>query len=166
SQGALLPDHHRRPRAPARGNEELGALRRDRHRDPDGAAQLAGGRRRRMIREGVRRFFNLALRRRDQWEREVEDEIRFHLELRAEQLAAQGMSPEVATAEAVRRFGALSTSRARLLDAARHREHHMQRTEFLADLKQDISFALRTLGRQKAWTIVTIATLALGIGAT
>jgi len=119
-----------------------------------------------MIREGVRRFFNLALRRRDQWEREVEDEIRLHLELRAEQLAAQGMSPEVATAEAVRRFGALSTSRARLLDAARHREHHMQRTEFLADLKQDISFALRTLGRQKAWTIVTIATLALGIGAT
>lgn len=119
-----------------------------------------------MIREGVRRFFNLALRRRDQWEREVEDEIRLHLQLRAEQLAAEGMSPDGATAEAVRRFGALSTSRARLLDAARHREHHMQRTEFLADLKQDVRFALRTLARRKGWTIVTIATLALGIGAT
>jgi len=119
-----------------------------------------------MIRDGVRRFFNLALRRRDQWEREVEDEIRLHLALRAEQLAAQGMSPDAATTEAMRRFGPLSTSRARLLDAARHREHHMQRTEFLADLKQDTSFALRTLGRQKGWTAVTVATLALGIGAT
>jgi predicted permease len=117
-----------------------------------------------MIRDGIRRA--LSLYRRDRWEREVEDEIKLHLSLRAEQLAAQGMSPKDAYDEAVRRFGPLDESRARLVNTARHREQRMQRTEFLADLKQDFAFAFRTLARQKAWTAVTICTLALGIGAT
>lgn len=119
-----------------------------------------------MIRAGVRRAFRLALRRRDRWEREVEDEIKLHLSLRAEQLVAQGATPDEAYREAARRFGPLTESRARLLEAARHREQHMHRTEYLDDLRQDISFAMRTLGRQKGWTAVTILTLALGIGAT
>src|SRR5205823_7886809 len=59
-------------------------------------------------------------------------------------------------------FGAVHV----LLDAARHREQHMHRTEYVGDLRQDFGFALRTLGRQKGWTMVTILTLALGIGAT
>ena len=119
-----------------------------------------------MIRDGIRRVFDLALRRRDRWEREVEEEIKLHLSLRAEQLAAMGMSPDEAYQEALRRFGPLSESRSRLLDAAQHRETRMQRTEFLSDARQDLTFAVRTLGRQKAWTAITIATLALGIGAT
>jgi len=119
-----------------------------------------------VIRDGIRRVFDLALRRRDRWEREVEDEITLHLALRAEQLAAAGMSHEDAQREAVRRFGPLDESRTMMLDAAHHRETQMQRTELLADARQDLAFALRTLGRQKAWTAITIATLALGIGAT
>ena len=119
-----------------------------------------------MIRIGIPRVFRLALRRRDRWERDVEDEIKLHLLLRAEQLAARGSAPDDAYREAVRRFGPLEESRALLLDAASQREHHMQRTEFFGDLRQDVSFALRTLGREKAWTAVTVATLALGIGAT
>jgi predicted permease len=119
-----------------------------------------------VIRDGIRRVFDLALRRRDRWEREVEDEIKLHLALRADQLAATGMSDDEAYREAVRRFGPLNESRSRLLDAAQHRETRMQRTEFVADARQDFAFALRTLGRQKAWTAITIATLALGIGAT
>jgi len=119
-----------------------------------------------VIRGGVRRAFRLALRRRDRWEREVEDEIKLHLALRVEQLIAQGQNADDAYAEAIRRFGPLSQSRARLLAAARHREHQMQRTEFLSDLRQDVAFAFRTLRRQKGWTAVTVLTLALGIGAT
>ena len=42
----------------------------------------------------------------------------------------------------------------------------MQRTEYFGDLRQDLSFALRTLSRNKSWTVVTILTFALGIGAT
>jgi putative ABC transport system permease protein len=118
-----------------------------------------------VIRDGIRRVFDLALRRRDRWEREVEDEIKLHLSLRAEQLAAQGMADDDARREAVRRFGPLAESRDMLFDAAQHRETRMQRTEFVADARQDLTFALRTLGRQKTWTAITVATLALGIGA-
>jgi predicted permease len=119
-----------------------------------------------MIRAGVRRAFRLALRRRDRWEREVEDEIKLHLSLRAEQLVAHGATRDDAYREAARRFGPLTESRARLLEAARHREQRMHRTEYLDDLRHDVSFAARSLGRQKGWTVVTILTLALGIGAT
>lgn len=119
-----------------------------------------------MIRSDVRRLFQLALRRRDRWEREVEDEIKLHLTLRAEQLMAEGRSADEAYAEAARRFGPLSESRARLLAAARHREKSMERVEYLSDLRQDLRFAVRTLRRQRAWAVVTVLTLALGIGAT
>jgi len=119
-----------------------------------------------MIRAGIRRAFRLALYRRDRWEREVEDEITLHLALRAEQLVSRGATPDEAYREAARRFGPLTESRARLLEAARHREQRMHRTEYVDDLRQDIAFAIRTLGRQKGWTAVTMLTLALGIGAT
>jgi putative ABC transport system permease protein len=119
-----------------------------------------------VIRAGIRRVLNLALRRRDRWEREVEEEIKLHIALRAEQLVAQGATPDEAFREAVRKFGSLVESRARLFDAARHREARMQRTEYLGDLRQDIGFALRSLGRQRTWTAVALLTFALGIGAT
>lgn len=119
-----------------------------------------------MIRRGVRRALWLALRRRDRWELEVEEEIKLHLALRAEQLMADGQSADDAYAEALRRFGSLSEARDRLVSAARHREQTMQRTEYFGDLRQDVSFALRGLARQKVWTVVTVLTLALGIGAT
>ncbi len=118
-----------------------------------------------MIRDGIRRAFSLALRRRDRWERDVEDEIQFHLTLRAEQLLAEGRTPTDAYAEAARRFGPLHDSRARLLMAAEHRERAMRRVELLDDLRQDLSFTFRTLKRQKGWTAVAVITLALGIGA-
>jgi len=118
-----------------------------------------------MIRDGVRRAFRLALRRRDRWEHEVEEEIKLHLALRAEQAVARGATPDEAHQAAVKKFGPLVESRARLLEAARNREARMQRTEYLSDLRQDLTFAVRMLARDKGWTAVTVATLALGIAA-
>ncbi|HTR77541.1 MAG TPA: ABC transporter permease, partial [Gemmatimonadaceae bacterium] len=119
-----------------------------------------------MIRDGIRKVFRVAVNRPDRWERDVDEEITLHLALRAEQLIAEGVAREHAGAEAARRFGSIGEARARLVDAARHREQRLQRTEYFADLRHDAVFALRTLSRQKGWTTVTILTLALGIGAT
>src|SRR4051812_36906011 len=118
-----------------------------------------------MIRPSVRRFFSLSLRK-DRWEREVEEEITSHLALRAERLVDRGYSPEAARAEAIRRFGDLTESRARLIAAATHREESMRRREYFGEMMQDLNFAVRMFSRNKGWAAIAIITLALGIGAT
>jgi putative ABC transport system permease protein len=118
-----------------------------------------------MKRSGVRRLFSLSLRR-DRWADEVEEEILAHLTHRAERLVALGMSPQAARDEAVRRFGTLDESRARMIEAATHREEYMRRRESFAELRQDLAFAFRSLSRNKGWATVAILTLALGIAAT
>lgn len=118
-----------------------------------------------MKRSGVRRLFSLSLRR-DRWAREVEEEILTHLTIRAERLQALGMSPQAARDEALRRFGPLDEARARMIEAATHREEYMRRRETFGELRQDLGFAFRTLGRNKGWTAVAVITLALGVAAT
>jgi len=45
-----------------------------------------------LIRPGVRRLFDLMVRRRDSARRDVDAEVSLHLELRVEQLMRQGLS--------------------------------------------------------------------------
>src|ERR671912_594509 len=56
-------------------------------------------------RRGLRRLFRLPVRGPAAVARDVDDEIRSHLEERAESLVARGLSPDAAWAEAERRFG-------------------------------------------------------------
>ena len=99
-------------------------------------------------------------------EEEVDAELAFHVEMTMQMLAVEGMSPEAARAEAVRRFGDMAVVAAECRRFGRQRDRSRSRAEYLAELRQDLAFAVRHLGRARGFTTTAVATLALGIGAT
>jgi predicted permease len=98
-------------------------------------------------------------------EADVDDELAFHVDMRARDYMARGMSEPEARHAATRRLGDLAAARAECIAITSRRERRMTRAQVIDAFVQDVRFAWRTLGRQKAWTAVAIATLALGIGA-
>src|SRR5215208_6231216 len=117
------------------------------------------------IRPGIRRLFRLALRRRDLTHAEVDEEIRLHLALRAEQLVRDGLSPDMARAEAERRFGLADDARTNLHSSAERREERMQLRELVDAVQRDLRIAVRGLKRSPGLVATVVLSLALGIGA-
>ncbi len=95
---------------------------------------------------------------------DVEDEIAFHLEMRAKELAATGMSLDAARLEAQRRFGDMARVQAECRRMERARSRSVQRMASLRDLRGDLTFVVRTLVRQPAFTLAAVLTLGLSIG--
>jgi predicted permease len=112
----------------------------------------------------MRPLFRLPIRR--SITRELDEELRFHLEMRTEQLIAEGWAPDAARAEALRQFGDLDDAVAYCRRADAFREQKRMRTEYLAELRRDLASAVRGLRRAPGFSLVAILTLALGIGAT
>jgi predicted permease len=98
------------------------------------------------------------LLRREREDRELEDELRFHVEMEAEELLRSGLPPGEARRRAAVAFGGVDRYREQVREA--------RGVRWLDDLRQDLGWAVRSLSRARGFTSGTLVVLALGIGAT
>ncbi|MGH9840499.1 MAG: ABC transporter permease [Blastocatellia bacterium] len=97
-----------------------------------------------------------SLPRRTKIEREMDAELRFHLEMETAENIRRGMSEEEARLAARCSFGGVEQTKEAYRDVSRFR--------WLEDLWQDVRFAVRSLRKHALLSAVVIATLTLGIG--
>jgi predicted permease len=98
-----------------------------------------------------------ALFRRADLDRELDDELRFHLEREAEKYSQTGVAPNEARRRARIAFGGI--------DAAKEESRESRGTARFDTLTRDLRYAARSLGQHRAFSITVVLTLALGIGA-
>jgi predicted permease len=99
----------------------------------------------------------LVLFRRRRFDRELEEEMQFHLELTAEENQKEGMAADDARYAARRQFG----NPALLKETSRQ----TWGWSWLEAVGRDVGFALRLVRRSPLFAVLTILTLALGLGA-
>jgi predicted permease len=111
-----------------------------------------------------RKFLSLPTSRR-LVDREVDEEIRFHIDARVADLIAHGVSPSEAKTRAMREYGDLSASRRELAQVDRRRVRRERWTAALDGFSRDVIYTTRTLARRPGFTLSLVSVLALGIGA-
>jgi putative ABC transport system permease protein len=111
-------------------------------------------------------MFRYLRRSRESMRAEIDEELALHLDRRADELAAAGLSPDAARHEALRQFGDLQGTRQDCRRQAEAKERRMRLAMVLGDLVGDLRISIRSLSRVPVLALTIVATVGLGIGAT
>ena len=91
-------------------------------------------------------------------ERELDEELRFHMDMEAKRQQRAGAGPEAARRRGAIALGGIERTKEDVRDA--------RGTRVFDDTMRDVAFSVRTLARSPAFALVVIITLAVGIGGT
>ena len=97
--------------------------------------------------------------------RDVEDEIRFHLDARTEELIRLGVPEREARDRAYLEYGDVEQSRRELARLDRRRVGTEHREDLVMSFADDLRYAARSLARRPTLLLVTTITLSIGIAA-
>lgn len=98
-------------------------------------------------------------------ERDVRDEMALHVELRAQELRAQGLSDSDAHARALREVGNPARVAPVAVRLAESGDRRRRVTQWFDELRQDVRTAWRSSRRAPGFTALVVLTIALGLGA-